>query len=73
MTEIAEWLATAARREQNVVRLEDALLTDRYGRYFWFRLRYFGIRTLVAVMENYQRADGSIEIPAALAVNEPDG
>ena len=23
-------------------------------------------RTLVAVMENYQRADGSIEIPAAL-------
>ena len=23
-------------------------------------------RTLVAVMENYQRADGSIEIPAAV-------
>ena len=50
MTEISRWLAAAADRERNVVRLEDALLTDRYWRYFWFRLRYFAIRTLVAVV-----------------------
>ncbi|MCY7418067.1 MAG: hypothetical protein LH650_06145 [Chloroflexi bacterium] len=50
MTEIGGWLAAAAQRERNVVRLEDALLTDRYLRYFWFRLRYFAGRTFVAVI-----------------------
>jgi hypothetical protein len=50
MTEIADWIAAAARRDRAVVRLEDALLTDRYARYFWFRLRYFAVRTLVAVV-----------------------
>lgn len=50
MTEISRWLAAAADRERKVVRLEDALLTDRYWRYFWFRLRYFLVRTLVAVV-----------------------
>jgi seryl-tRNA synthetase len=40
---------------------------DRIGAYVeWFR---FAVgRTLLAVMENYQRADGSIEIPSITSI-----
>ena len=50
MTEIERWLAAAAERERNVVRLEDALLTDWYWRYSLDRLRFFALRTLVGVV-----------------------
>ena len=43
--ELAHWLQSQARREATAVRLEDALLGDRFASYFIFRLRFFSVRT----------------------------
>jgi len=48
MSELDDWLRAQSVRERRVVRLEDALLADRYAPYFIYRLRFFAARTLVA-------------------------
>ena len=44
--DLGRWLEGQRRRESRVMRLEDALLADRYASYFAFRLRFFGVRTV---------------------------
>jgi hypothetical protein len=46
--ELSGWLDEQRRREGAARRLEDAVLGDRYGAYFAYRLRYFVLRTIVA-------------------------
>ena len=48
--ELGRWLEAQSRRERRAVRLEDALLADRYATYFAFRLRFFGLRTVVTAI-----------------------
>lgn len=49
--DLGAWLRGQSRRERQAVRLEDALLADRYATYFAFRLRFFGLRTVfVAIL-----------------------
>lgn len=48
MAELDDWLKDQSAREQRVVRVEDALLADRYGAYFFYRLRFFMVRTGIA-------------------------
>jgi hypothetical protein len=49
-TDLARWLRGQAAGEDSAVRLEDALLGDRFLAYFWFRLRFFLARTAFAAM-----------------------
>ncbi len=44
------WFAEQAARERRAVRLEDALLGDRFAPYFAYRLRWFGARYVVATV-----------------------
>ena len=48
--DLGRWLRGQAGREQAALRLEDALLGDRYARYFSYRLRYFVARTVIAAV-----------------------
>lgn len=48
--ELDAWLRAQARREERIVRLEDALLTDRWAPYFAYRLRFFAARTVVIAL-----------------------
>src|SRR5437764_12797107 len=41
------WFERQAARERRTARLEDALLGGRFGRYFVYRLRFFGLRYAV--------------------------
>ncbi|MFN8622987.1 MAG: hypothetical protein U0869_19790 [Chloroflexota bacterium] len=48
--ELVRWAEGQARRERSAVRLEDALLGDRYPAYFAYRLRYFVVTTVIAAV-----------------------
>ncbi|HLB43766.1 MAG TPA: hypothetical protein VJK49_00150, partial [Candidatus Limnocylindrales bacterium] len=48
MDELGLWIDRQVRRERAVVRLEDALLGNRFARYFVYRLRFFVVRTVVS-------------------------
>ena len=47
---IETWFAAQAARERRAVRLEDALLGDRFAPYFAYRLRWFAARYVVATV-----------------------
>jgi hypothetical protein len=50
MNELNAWIAKQARREQSVVRLEDALVANRFARYFFYRLRFLFARTAISTV-----------------------
>ncbi len=50
MTHVDEWLARQVRRDRSVVRLEEALLGGRLGRYFAYRLRFFVGRAAISTI-----------------------
>lgn len=50
MKDVDAWLERQARRERQVVYLEDALLAGRFWRYARYRLRYFAARYLAAAL-----------------------
>jgi hypothetical protein len=50
MRELNSWLERQARRERSVVRLEDALLANRFARYFFYRLRFLFARTAISTV-----------------------
>jgi hypothetical protein len=47
-SELSAWVDRQARSEEGVVRLEDALLTNSFGRYFFYRLRFLLARTAIS-------------------------
>ncbi|MBW2421811.1 MAG: hypothetical protein JRH19_24955 [Deltaproteobacteria bacterium] len=44
MKELGEWFEKQNRRQERAVFLEDALLSDRYWAYGWYRMRFFLLR-----------------------------
>ena len=50
MKELGTWIDGQARREAGVVRLEDALLANRFASYFFYRLRYLLARTAISTV-----------------------
>jgi len=47
MQDLDSWFDHQARKEQKIVRLEDALLAGRFWRYAFYRLRFFLLRYVV--------------------------
>lgn len=50
MKELLGWIDRQARREASVVRLEDALLANRFAGYFFYRLRLLVARTAISTV-----------------------
>ena len=48
MSELTNWLRLQAERQEGLISLQDALLSDRSDSYGWVRLRYFALRLAVA-------------------------
>src|SRR3954466_7957937 len=48
MSDLSAWVSKQARSERGVVRLEDALLTNSFERYFFYRLRFLLARTAIS-------------------------
>ncbi|MEO6350271.1 MAG: hypothetical protein ABIP53_06435 [Candidatus Limnocylindrales bacterium] len=50
MNQLNDWIARQASRERSLVRLEDALLANRFGRYFFHRLRFLFARSAISTV-----------------------
>lgn len=50
MRELVAWIDRQARREASVVRLEDALLANRFAHYFFYRLRFLVARSAISTV-----------------------
>jgi len=50
MRELVAWIDRQARREASVVRLEDALLANRFAQYFFYRLRFLVARSAISTV-----------------------
>jgi hypothetical protein len=50
LNRLNDWKARQAARERSLVRLEDALLANRFGRYFFYRLRFLFARTAISTV-----------------------
>jgi len=50
MRDLVAWIDRQARRESSVVRLEDALLANRFAQYFFYRLRFLVARSAISTV-----------------------